>query len=69
MIWVNEAKRYLADFCSEGSHVHIKNTAYKDKYVCLECEVTSTSGKDAMVYIIEFDDWGSLKQFRSYKMN
>lgn len=69
MIWVNEAKKYLTDFCSEDARIRIENTAYKDKYVCLECEVVDNSGSRNIVFIVEFNDWGELKQFRSYVMN
>jgi hypothetical protein len=68
MIWVNEAKKYLTDFCSEDARIRIENTAYKDKYVCLECEVVDNSGSRNIVFIVEFNDWGELKQFRSYTM-
>ena len=69
MIWVNEAKKYLADFYSEDAQISIKNTAYKDKYVCLEGEVIDSAGSRNVVFIVEFNDWGKLKQFRSYSMS
>ena len=52
MIWVNEAKKYLTDFCSEDARIRIENTAYKDKYVCLECEVVDNSGSRNIVFIV-----------------
>ena len=59
--------------------LNINNTAYRDKYVCLECKLTYEpvfevnmyrNQKYAImrtVYIIEFNEWGKIKSVRSYK--
>ena len=57
----------------------ISNTAYRDKYVCLECKLTYEpvfevnmyrNQKYAVMrtaYIIEFNEWGKIKSIRSYR--
>ena len=57
--------------------IHIENTAYNNRYVCMEVRViytrdnNSSKGKivvSHMVYILEFDDWGKIKIIRIYRM-
>ena len=59
--------------------LNISNTAYRDKYVCLECKLTYEpvfevnmyrNQKYAVMrtaYIIEFNEWGKIKSIRSYR--
>ena len=54
--------------------IHIMNTAYHNKYVCMELEVTyKTSINKTVVaniaYIMEFTDWGKVKSMRVYNMH
>ena len=61
------------DFVSD-IRVHIMNTAYHNKYVCVEIEVTyiaANKGKvlSNLVYILEFNDVGKIKLMRIYRMN
>ena len=72
------SNRRFADGIKTAS-LKINNTAYKDKYVCLECELTYEPVFELnmfrdqkymvmkMVYIIEFNEWGKIKSIRSYK--
>jgi len=57
--------------------IQIINTAYRNKYVCMECEMyyEITTKKDKIqeiispvVYILEFDDWSKIKLIRIYRM-
>ena len=57
--------------------IHIENTAYNNKYVCMEVRVIYTRDDKSfksktvvshMVYILEFDDWGKIKLIRIYRM-
>jgi len=57
--------------------IHIENTAYNNKYVCMEVRVIYTRDNSSskskivvsyMVYILEFDDWGKIKVIRIYRM-
>ena len=57
--------------------IQIINTAYRNKYVCMECEMYyETTSKNnqinkvvsPMVYILEFDDWSKIKLIRLYRM-
>ena len=58
--------------------IHIMNTAYHNKYVCMELEVTYTTTFTESVnktvianiaYIMEFTDWGKVKSMRVYNMH
>ena len=57
--------------------IQIINTAYRNKYVCMECEMyyetTSKNNKikkvvSPVIYILEFDDWTKIKLIRLYRM-
>jgi len=61
------------------ANLKINNTAYRDKYVCLECKLTYEPVFEVnmyrnqkyvimrVVYIIEFNEWGKIKSIRSYR--
>jgi len=58
--------------------IHIMNTAYHNKYVCMELEVTYTTTVTESInktvvaniaYIMEFTDWGKVKSMRVYNMH
>ena len=61
------------------ANLKISNTAYRDKYVCIECKLTYEPVFEVnmyrnqkyvvmhIVYIIEFNDWGKIKSIRSYR--
>ena len=56
--------------------IQIINTAYRNKYVCMECELSYTTTNvekkqtrtSPIVFILEFDDWGKIKLIRLYRM-
>tara|TARA_B100000745_G_C19926837_1_gene311853 strand:+ start:10 stop:381 length:372 start_codon:yes stop_codon:yes gene_type:complete len=56
--------------------IQIINTAYHNKYVCMECEMyyktvnveKSQIKVSPIVYILEFDDWNKIKLIRLYRM-
>ena len=60
----------------DNIRIQIINTAYHNKYVCMECEMSYTTTNvekpekkvSPVVYIIEFDDWGKIKLLRLYRM-
>lgn len=72
-----ETNRRFMEIANEVA-IRINNTAYRDKFVCLECELhynpivnidkyIKNGISMSVVYIIEFDDWGKIQFIRSYK--
>ena len=66
MIWVEQAKRSVSEMLSDDDSLRILNTAYKDKYVTLECELMTSGETFGVIYIVEFDDFGKLGSIRQY---
>ena len=74
----HEAMLSLQNFFDfvDNIKIQIINTAYHNKYVCMECEMsyTTTNVKkiqdivSPMVFILEFDDWNKIKLIRLYRM-
>ena len=66
MIWLDHAKRIISDVIGTDASLVILNSAYRDKYVCLECKLNDKTGVHGMVYIVEFNEYGKLTSLRSY---
>ena len=60
----------------ENIKIQIINTAYHNKYVCMECEISydtvnvkqPQTKTTPIIYILEFDDWSKIKLIRIYRM-
>lgn len=75
---VIEANQQFVNFI-DPVKVHIDNTAYHNKYTCLECTITYIPQINVdihrpnqpiqlhTVYVVEFNDWGKIKAIRIYK--
>ena len=71
------AKRFAETI--KSATLKINNTAYRDKYVCLECRMTYEPMFEVnkyrnekyvvmkVAYIIEFNEWGKINSIRSYR--
>mgnify|MGYP005988674751 CR=1 FL=1 len=63
---VLDANKQLFDNCDNIS-VQILNTAYRDKFVCVEFNLSIDDKVLHVVDIIEVNDEGKIKSIRAYK--
>lgn len=67
--------QHFFDFAT-NIKMQIINTAYHNKYVCIECEISydtinvkqPQTKTTPIIYILEFDDWSKIKLIRIYRM-
>lgn len=63
---VLDANKELFDSC-ENISVQILNTVYKDKFVCVEFNLTIDNENLHVVDIVEISNEGKIKSIRAYK--